>query len=186
MFAFLKVVAENFDVFAGPVVSLAYPLYASVRAIETRSRTDDGQWLTYWVLYSFITLVELTFDMLFELLPLWSYFKLALNCWLVLPYFSGAAYVYEHYVRPLFPTRTVNFWSAARKDASKRADDVLLAAEKFIEENGPEALEKLMIKAEKSSKFMSRRSTILNDVYSEKESYSKGMYPTIVDDDDRY
>uniref|UniRef100_A0A453R6B1 HVA22-like protein n=1 Tax=Aegilops tauschii subsp. strangulata TaxID=200361 RepID=A0A453R6B1_AEGTS len=58
--SFLKVLAKNFDVLAGPLVSLAYPLYASVRAIETKSQVDDQQWLTYWVLYSFITLFELT------------------------------------------------------------------------------------------------------------------------------
>jgi len=34
--SFLKVLAKNFDVLAGPIISLAYPLYASVRAIETK------------------------------------------------------------------------------------------------------------------------------------------------------
>uniref|UniRef100_A0A453R6A9 HVA22-like protein n=1 Tax=Aegilops tauschii subsp. strangulata TaxID=200361 RepID=A0A453R6A9_AEGTS len=50
----------NFVPLCRPLVSLAYPLYASVRAIETKSQVDDQQWLTYWVLYSFITLFELT------------------------------------------------------------------------------------------------------------------------------
>lgn len=40
--------------------------YASVRAIETKSPVDDQQWLTYWVLYSMITLFELTFAKLIE------------------------------------------------------------------------------------------------------------------------
>ena len=40
--------------------------YASVRAIETKSQVDDQQWLTYWVLYSFITLFELTFAPILE------------------------------------------------------------------------------------------------------------------------
>lgn len=34
--------------------------YASVRAIETPSTLDDQQWLTYWILYSLITLFELS------------------------------------------------------------------------------------------------------------------------------
>ncbi|MQM11703.1 hypothetical protein Taro_044613 [Colocasia esculenta] len=81
-------------------------------------------------------------------LPFWSYAKLILNCWLVLPYFSGAAYVYQHYVRTLFVNnQTVNIWYVPRKkDMFSRPDDVLVAAEKFIAENGPEALEKLMNK----------------------------------------
>lgn len=40
--------------------------YASIRAIETKSPIDDQQWLTYWVLYSLITLFELTFAKLIE------------------------------------------------------------------------------------------------------------------------
>jgi receptor expression-enhancing protein 5/6 len=44
---------------AGPVVMLLYPLYASIKAIESPFKEDDQQWLTYWVIYSFITLLEL-------------------------------------------------------------------------------------------------------------------------------
>lgn len=40
--------------------------YASIKAIETKSRADDQQWLTYWVLYSMITLFELTFAKVIE------------------------------------------------------------------------------------------------------------------------
>lgn len=81
-------------------------------------------------------------------LPFWPYAKLIFNCWLVLPYFNGAAYVYQHYVRPLFVNKqTVNIWYVPRKkDIFSRPDDVLLAAEMFIEENGPEAFQKLINK----------------------------------------
>lgn len=150
--SFLKVVLKNFDVLAGPVISLVYPLYASVRAIETKSPIDDQQWLTYWVLYSLLTLFELTFNKLLEWVPIWPYAKLILTCWLVIPYFSGAAYVYEHFVRPVFVNpQTINIWYVPRKeDVFKKPDDILTAAEKYIEEHGTEQFENIIHRAHKS------------------------------------
>nr|QDL88621.1 HVA22-like protein-like isoform X2 [Cymbidium goeringii] len=149
----IKVLAKNFDVLAGPFVTLVYPLYASVRAIETKSTIDDQQWLTYWVLYSLLTLFELTCAKLLEWLPFWPYAKLIFSCWLVLPYFSGAAYVYQHYVRAIFlQKQNVNIWYVPRKkNIFSEPDDVLFAAERFIEENGPDAFEKLLNKARQLS-----------------------------------
>ncbi|KDP31235.1 hypothetical protein JCGZ_11611 [Jatropha curcas] len=165
--SFLKVLLKNFDVLAGPVVSLVYPLYASIRAIETKSPIDDQQWLTYWVLYSMITLFELTFAKVIEWIPIWSYAKLIMTCWLVIPYFSGAAYVYEHFVRPLFvnPKQTVNIWYVPRKkDVFSKPDDILTAAERYIEENGTEAFEKLIHRADKYQSS-SYANTIFEDDY---------------------
>ncbi|XP_020580974.1 HVA22-like protein a isoform X2 [Phalaenopsis equestris] len=140
----IKVLAKNFDVLAG---------YASVKAIETKSTVDDQQWLTYWVLHSLLTLFELTFAKLIEWLPFWPYAKLIFSCWLVFPYFSGAAYVYQHYVRAIFLQKpTVNIWYVPPKNnIFSEPDDVLFAAERFIEENGPDAFEKLINKARRAS-----------------------------------
>lgn len=79
-------------------------------------------------------------------IPFWSYAKLIVTCWLVIPYFSGAAYVYEHYVRPFFLNRqTVNIWYVPRKkDVFSKPDDILTAAEKYMQENGTEAFEKMI------------------------------------------
>ncbi|KAH7858088.1 hypothetical protein Vadar_019861 [Vaccinium darrowii] len=148
---FFTLLAKNIDVVAGPLVALVYPLYASIKAIETKSRADDQQWLTYWVLYSLITLFELTFAKLLEWFPLWPYVKLVATCWLVLPQFNGAAYVYEHFVRPFYknPYQTTNIWYIPRKkNIFKQPDDILTAAERYIEENGTEAFERLIRKAD--------------------------------------
>ncbi|KAI8543386.1 hypothetical protein RHMOL_Rhmol08G0213200 [Rhododendron molle] len=91
-------------------------------------------------------------------IPFWSYAKLIATCWLVLPYFSGATYVYEHYVRPFYmnPQQTVNIWYVPRKkDIFSKPDDILTAAEKYIEENGPEAFENLISKADRETRSRS-------------------------------
>lgn len=165
--SFLKVVIKNFDVLAGPVVSLVYPLYASIRAIETKSPQDDKQWLTYWILYSMITLFELTFAKLIEWLPIWSYAKLILTCWLVIPYFNGAAYVYEYYVRPTFVTReTVNIWYVPRKkDVFSKQDDILTAAEKYIQEHGTDEFENLIHRADRGAYHRNDNQTFYDEDY---------------------
>ncbi|KAI4981952.1 HVA22-like protein a [Hordeum vulgare subsp. vulgare] len=165
--SFLKVLVSNLDVLAGPIVSLAYPLYASVRAIETKSPIDDQQWLTYWVLYSFITLFELTFAAVIEWLPFWSYGKLFFNCWLVLPYFNGAAHVYEHFVRPMIVNQqVVNIWYIPKKENSDKPDDVISAAQKYIEQNGSKAFETLVNKF----KTTNARRSILEEVEVERRA----------------
>lgn len=184
--SFLKVVAKNFDVLAGPVVTLVYPLYASIRAIETKSPVDDQQWLTYWVLYSLIALFELTFAKLIEWIPFWSYAKLITTCWLVLPWFSGAAYVYQQFVRPTFVNRqAANLLSVPHeKNRFSQSDDLLCAAKKYIEENGSEEFEKIMRKVDKPSKWSSSSSSynISNDIH-ERESKSRSNYYSSFDDD---
>ena len=167
----LKVLAKNFDVLAGPLVALAYPLYASVKAIETKSSVDDQQWLTYWVLYSLITLFELTFTSIIEWLPFWSSMKLIFISWLVLPYFSGAAYVYQNYVRPVFVrNHMINIWYVPQKKGLFcNSDDFITALDKYIEENGPEALKKLADKAGKSSRQSGKLWKGLKELKSLKE-----------------
>ncbi|CAH2043833.1 unnamed protein product [Thlaspi arvense] len=149
----VKVLFKNFDVIAGPVVSLVYPLYASVRAIESRTHGDDKQWLTYWALYSLLKLFELTFYRIIDWIPLWPYAKLALTCWLVLPGMSGAAYVYENYVRSfLLSPRSVNVWYVPAK---KDEDDLAAAAGKFTPGNDSgEAPEKRVSSVDTSAKYV--------------------------------
>ncbi|KAM7269836.1 hypothetical protein ACFE04_025333 [Oxalis oulophora] len=143
--SFLKLVVQNFHLLAWPMLSLVYPLYASVRAIETKSHVDDKQWLTYWILYSMLTLFELTFATPLQWIPIWPYAKLILTCWLVIPYFTGAAFVYEHYLRPFFinPHATINIWYLPRK-LDNKPDHLLTAARQYIQDNGTDAFQKLI------------------------------------------
>ncbi|KAF9669491.1 hypothetical protein SADUNF_Sadunf14G0113000 [Salix dunnii] len=71
---------------ARPAATLLYPVYASIQAIERPSHRDNKQWLSYWILYSFISLFEITF---------WIF----LQWYVLLPAFNGATFVYENYMR---------------------------------------------------------------------------------------
>ncbi|KAL3751630.1 hypothetical protein ACJRO7_012460 [Eucalyptus globulus] len=143
---------------------LAVSLYASIKAIETRSRSDDQQWLTYWVLYSLITLFELTFAKLLEWFPIWPYAKLIFVCWLVLPHFNGAAYVYKHYIRRFYMNpHATTMWYIPRKGLFQKQDDVLTAAERYMEEHGTEAFERLISKADREPRARRKNNHIIYD-----------------------
>lgn len=85
---------------AGPVLMLVYPLYASIMAIESPDKEDEQQWLTYWVLYSFVTLLEMAAAPLVAWIPFYSTIKLAAAAWLVLPQFRGGVILYTWFVKP--------------------------------------------------------------------------------------
>ncbi|KAJ7556266.1 hypothetical protein O6H91_05G076600 [Diphasiastrum complanatum] len=143
--------------FTGPTATLLYPLYASIKALEGPSKEDDEQWLTYWMLYSFLELFELAAGNALAWIPVWPFIKLAIISWLVLPQFQGAAFVYVHIIRK--HVQKLQEQSGKRltedtpgKNLTADKSDVLdfvspeapASTERFIEENGEEALEKNM------------------------------------------
>ncbi|NP_001351580.1 hypothetical protein Zm00014a_038345 [Zea mays] len=84
---------------AGPSITLLYPLYASVCAMESPSKADDEQWLSYWIIHSFVTLLEMLAEPLLHWVPVWYPAKVLFAAWLALPQFKGASFVYEKLVR---------------------------------------------------------------------------------------
>ncbi|KAK9152524.1 hypothetical protein Sjap_000004 [Stephania japonica] len=147
--------ARHFDALIWPIVMLLYPLYASVRAIESPSTLDDQQWLTYWILYSLITLFELFFWKVLVWFPLWPYMKLVFCLWLVLPVFNGAAYIYENLVRKYvkFGIRvSPNYSERDRRVLQMMSLDARKSVERYIERNGSEAFDRIVKAAEKEAK----------------------------------
>ncbi|XP_073147927.1 HVA22-like protein e isoform X2 [Henckelia pumila] len=108
---------------AGPGMMLLYPLYASVIAIESTSKLDDQQWLAYWILYSFLTLMEMLLQPVLQWIPIWYDMKLALVAWLVLPQFRGASFIYSKLVRE----KLINRYGAThfKKSPNGKAKDKL-------------------------------------------------------------
>jgi TB2/DP1, HVA22 family len=51
------------------VVGIAFPAYASFKAIETDSKDDDTQWLIYWVIFACFQLLEALTDVFVSWFP---------------------------------------------------------------------------------------------------------------------
>ncbi|XP_038988088.1 HVA22-like protein f isoform X2 [Phoenix dactylifera] len=126
-----------------------------MRAIESPSPLDDQQWLTYWMLYSLITLFELSCWKVLQWFPLWPYMKLVFCLWLVLPIFNGAAYIYENCVRRY--VKIGNFVGSRYPEEQKRVLQMLSldarkSVERYIEKYGPEGFDRVVQAASKEAK----------------------------------
>ncbi|RDW78781.1 putative membrane biogenesis protein (Yop1) [Aspergillus mulundensis] len=76
------------------------PTYYSLDALFSAGKADDTQWLTYWVVYAFFTVIESAISAPYWF-PFYYIFKFALVLWLALPQTSGAQVVFNSLLQPL-------------------------------------------------------------------------------------
>ncbi|OQR96400.1 hypothetical protein ACHHYP_15842 [Achlya hypogyna] len=94
------------------LVGFVYPAYASFKAIESESKTDDVQWLTYWVVYCCFEIVEVFVDYLLFWVPFYYAFKLGFLVWLFLPSTQGATFIFSHFLQPFLKAQEDNIDAA--------------------------------------------------------------------------
>ncbi|KAL6184541.1 hypothetical protein ACLB2K_045942 [Fragaria x ananassa] len=144
---FLKLSAKFMSVLSWPSFSLVYALYASIQAIQSESHPRNQQCLAYWVLFALYTISESTLAKLFDRLPLWPYTKGVITILLVLPYFHGASYLYEHFIRSYISEysliRKWNLLSSPRVNGIfPRGDNLLDVVDKSVIRIEPQELER--------------------------------------------
>ncbi|KAJ3479648.1 hypothetical protein NLG97_g8268 [Lecanicillium saksenae] len=81
--------------FAGFVI----PGYYSLGALFTETKEDDTQWLTYWVVFAFFSVIESFFNIVYWF-PFYFVFKFVFLLWLSLPMFRGAEIVFRSFLAP--------------------------------------------------------------------------------------
>jgi receptor expression-enhancing protein 5/6 len=133
-------------------LGFAFPAYASFRAIESPDKDDDTQWLTYWVVFSAFSLLEVFSDILAESFPMYFAFKFALLIWLSAPPTRGAEYVYKTFVRPFL------------LENEQKIDKTLAQAEEITEEVTEAAQE---IAQEKAGDIISEVKDLAADGYEQ-------------------
>nr|BAJ92361.1 predicted protein [Hordeum vulgare subsp. vulgare] len=104
--AFVFLIFFNLFGLASPLSNLigwAIPAYLSIQALESSTKDDDKQWLTYWVVFGLFNFVESA-----ALRPILYYFpfyfvtKTTFILWLMSPSFRGAEVLYHNVVRKAF------------------------------------------------------------------------------------
>jgi len=134
---------------SGPVMMLLYPLYASIMAIESPYKEDDQQWLTYWVLYSLVSLLEMAAGPVIAWIPFYATAKLLIASWLVLPQFRGGIILYEKFVRPYLNSATgattdQKLTDGQRKLFASISPEAQASVAEYIKVSSPGAFDALM------------------------------------------
>lgn len=70
-----------------------YLAYASFKAIESPSKEDDKQWLTYWTVIGFVQMIEYFSDILLYWFPFYYLFKTLFVLYLALPQFRVSFFI---------------------------------------------------------------------------------------------
>ena len=104
------------------MVGFVYPALKSFQAIEHRSTsttsTDVTQWLIYWVVYSFFSIIEVFIDILLYWIPFYYAFKIAFLLWAMLPQTRGAKFLYDSFLKDFLKSKE-SMMDRALRDAKK-------------------------------------------------------------------
>ena len=83
------------------LIGFVYPAYASFEALETVTAVDDQLWLTYWIVFSFFSVIEVFSDSLLGWFPFYFLLKSVFLIWCYAPQTRGASLIYQGFIRPV-------------------------------------------------------------------------------------
>ncbi|XP_062849764.1 receptor expression-enhancing protein 6-like [Trichomycterus rosablanca] len=110
------------------LIGFVYPAYASVKAIESRNKDDDTQWLTYWVVYGLFSISEFFSDIFLFWFPFYYAGKCVFLLWCMAPVsWNGSQLIYARLVRPFFLQHEAALDSVV-KDLSAKAKSAAQSA----------------------------------------------------------
>lgn len=110
-------------------IGFVYPAYCSIKALESRNKDDDTQWLMYWVVFAVFSVVEFFSDIIMGWVPFYWLTKCAFLVWCMSP-LDGASTIYHSFVLPWFRKNQSTLDQAVnegRKKISSFADQAIHA-----------------------------------------------------------
>ena len=102
-------------------IGFLYPMYMSIKALETDDKDDDTQWLMYWVVFSFFSVIEFFTDILVGWIPAYWFCKCVFLLW-CMSGLNGAEKVYRVVILPWYK-RNVSKLDQAVDGVRKAAKD---------------------------------------------------------------
>ena len=109
------------------VIGFLYPAFKSFQALENRVSSEVTQWLIYWVVFSFFSIIEVFVDVLLYWIPFYYSFKVAFLLWAMMPQTRGAKFLYDSFLKD-FLKKNESKIDAALADAKTSAGKVAVEA----------------------------------------------------------
>ena len=82
------------------VLGVAYPVFMTFLALESKGTDDDKQWLTYWVVFGLFNIIDQFAGFVLHWIPFYYFLKLCFLVYLFHPSTKGATTVYNFWVLP--------------------------------------------------------------------------------------
>lgn len=82
------------------MTSILFPIFASYKALRTSDPALLKPWLMYWTTLSLFLMAESTFYWILCWVPFYSWLRLALHLYLVLPGNQGSVFIYQQHIHP--------------------------------------------------------------------------------------
>ena len=95
----------TFIIFGATILTLTitvlYPAFKSIQALETDRADDDKEWLTYWIIFGICSLCDDLCGCLLSMISYYYWLKLAFFIFLLAPQTRGANVLYDNVVKGL-------------------------------------------------------------------------------------
>lgn len=82
-------------------ITVLFPAFKSIQALESEGTQDDKEWLTYWIIFGLFSLIDDFFGCILEFIPYYYWIKLVFFIYLLAPQTRGANFLYNSFVKDL-------------------------------------------------------------------------------------
>lgn len=108
------------------IAGFVIPGYFSLIALDSPSKSDDTELLTYWVVFAFLNVLEFWSRAILYWIPFYFLFKTVFLLWAGVPPFSGSKILYVNVIKPL---TDIYIKKSASKKVSEAAEGVSTSVE---------------------------------------------------------